>query len=662
MIYPRQILFLLLLPVFCFSQKGEDKKRVDSIFAAVARMPDDTHKVNFINHEHYDYLWAFDLADDYNNLKHALKISKNLGYKKGEYESYNNMAHFCTRQSNSYFQLEFRRHALQAAVQLNDTQKMATQWAGIGLTLSGMSEPDSALWYMLKAKKVIERSGDKDRMARLYSHLAGVYNSLGNDSMCEYLQLKALQLRREINYRAGIGASLIILRWVYIAQKKTDKVVAITNELLAFDKENHNDAAIGSHYNILGDVYQSEGDLAKALQYQNEALKLGLKTNDRNLLKSIYGSLSSLLEKTGNKGKALEYLKLHYHLKDSLDGQEEKKKMVNLTAMYDVENKNKEIELLNQDQQIKSMEIEKKQKDIEGQRIFLFALGGGALALLVLAAVVFAGYRQKKRDAHVLSAQKKIIEQKNQDITDSINYAQRIQQAILHTEGDIQKAFAEAFVLFRPKDIVSGDFYWFAESDYNRIIAVADCTGHGVPGGFMSMLGYEMLQDVLLKKEVETAAEALHQLDIRVTGTLNKGSRTRDGMDMALCAFSRTENILQFSGANRPLIHVSGGEMKEYRPDKHTIGGAIDNIDKKFTNQEIAVKKGDVFYLFSDGYADQFGGPKGKKLMYKNLQEKFSAISGKPMAEQKKILEQTFDEWKGTLEQVDDVCIIGIRI
>ncbi|HEX7413285.1 MAG TPA: SpoIIE family protein phosphatase, partial [Bacteroidia bacterium] len=251
----------------------------------------------------------------------------------------------------------------------------------------------------------------------------------------------------------------------------------------------------------------------------------------------------------------------------------------------------------------------------------------------------------------------------NKDITDSINYAKRIQTAILIPESEIKKSFSDAFVLFNPKDIVSGDIYWFAESKYNKILVVADCTGHGVPGGFMSMLSFTILQETLLLEEVKTTAQALTYLDNKITETLNRNNRSyRDGMDMTLCAFSKSSNTLQFSCANRPLILIRNGELQEFLPDKFTIGGAIDNVSKKFRNQEIQIEQGDMIYLFTDGFPDQFGGEKGKKFMSKNFRELLSANAHLPMQEQKEELEKTFNKWKGNLEQVDDVCIIGIKV
>ena len=264
---------------------------------------------------------------------------------------------------------------------------------------------------------------------------------------------------------------------------------------------------------------------------------------------------------------------------------------------------------------------------------------------------------------HDLKHQKELIEEKQKQIIDSINYAKRLQQALLVPEKELGKSFTEIFVVYKPKDIVSGDFYWFSESDNNKILAVADCTGHGVPGAFMCMLGNECLQDVALRKDIETTASALKSLDTKITETLNKSDRSfRDGMDIALCAFSKNSNTLQFSGANRPLIQITDGKIIEHKPDKQSIGGNIDRTEKNYNTTLINCKPGDTFYLFTDGYADQFGGPKGKKFKHKTLKDVLFETSKLSLKEQSAIISYKFDEWKGKLEQVDDVCIIGIRI
>jgi serine phosphatase RsbU (regulator of sigma subunit) len=385
--------------------------------------------------------------------------------------------------------------------------------------------------------------------------------------------------------------------------------------------------------------------------------------NYKELQLDIAANLIDVCDSMGELKESIGYSKFYINLKDSLSDADTRQQFAEMQAKLDNTVQKNEIEILQKNKLIDA------EKDRRKNLIIYF--GAGAIILFsVLLIIIFRGYNQKKKINIVITEQKKevelqrnIVELKNREIVDSINYAQRIQQAILLPESEIQKEFSEAFILFKPKDIVSGDFYWFAESTENKILALADCTGHGVPGGFMSMLGFEILQDVMLREEIHTTSEALKFLDKKVTDTLNKNSKSyRDGMDMALCAFNKISGKLSFSGANRPLIYISNGVITTYKPDKHTIGGAIDDVEKIFTQVEIDVHKGDLIYLFTDGYADQFGGASGKKFKYKQFSEKLLEISDKNLAEQKEILEKTFEDWKGNLEQVDDVCVIGIRI
>jgi serine phosphatase RsbU (regulator of sigma subunit) len=287
--------------------------------------------------------------------------------------------------------------------------------------------------------------------------------------------------------------------------------------------------------------------------------------------------------------------------------------------------------------------------------IFFSFMASGAVIINFQVAV--------EKHEKIILLQKTEIEDRSREITDSINYAKRIQQATLTPEDELKKHFSDCFVFLKPKDVVSGDFYWFSESPTNRILAVADCTGHGVPGAFMSMLAFEMLQTTLLLEEVSTTSEAFSRLDKKITETLNRNNRShRDGMDMALCAFSKSSNKVQFSGANRPVILIRDKKIIEFPPDKQTIGGGIDNISKQFHSTEIETKKGDLFYFFSDGYADQFGGPKEKKFMLKQFKDLLLLISDHAMTVQKKMLDETLADWRGGYEQTDDILVVGIKI
>lgn len=271
-----------------------------------------------------------------------------------------------------------------------------------------------------------------------------------------------------------------------------------------------------------------------------------------------------------------------------------------------------------------------------------------------------------------INEQQKIIQEKNKDIIDSINYSRRIQSSLLPGEAELKNAFKEYFVLYKPKDIVSGDFYWCISTvvpSGNRalsLIGAVDCTGHGVPGAFMSLIGHMLLNQTINNPGIHSPADILDFLNKELPKNIKAQEgeyNLRDGMDMSLCAFDFNANKLYFAGANNPVWIVRKGvELIELKPDKQAIS-ASDEIEKKpFSNQVFDLQKDDCVYLFSDGYADQFGGPRGKKFMYKQFKDILTANAHLPMQEQKQILSEANDNWKGNLEQVDDILVIGVKV
>jgi serine phosphatase RsbU (regulator of sigma subunit)/HAMP domain-containing protein len=256
-------------------------------------------------------------------------------------------------------------------------------------------------------------------------------------------------------------------------------------------------------------------------------------------------------------------------------------------------------------------------------------------------------------------------------ITDSIRYAKRLQEAIIPTDLAVKQILPQSFVLFKPKDIVSGDFYWIKKIENKSYVAAIDCTGHGVPGAFMSLVGYNILKEITLNNENElTPSIIMDKMSKGVVNTLNPKShiedktihQTKDGMDMSLCRVDYGNMELQYSGAFNPLYLIRNGELIQYKADKFPIGFRVDDVIHNFTNNIIKLQKGDTFYIFSDGYADQFGGPKGKKYMAGNFRELLIQASKHPIEKQKEFLDTTIENWRGELEQVDDILIIGVRV
>lgn len=264
-----------------------------------------------------------------------------------------------------------------------------------------------------------------------------------------------------------------------------------------------------------------------------------------------------------------------------------------------------------------------------------------------------------------IERQKEKIEEQKKHITDSIFYARRIQNAILPSFQAIDKYLSDYFILYMPKDIVSGDFYWMHESEGLIMIAAVDCTGHGVPGAFMSIVGFNQLNHAVNVKKARNAAAILDALNEGVIGTLNENkseSSIKDGMDMALCIFDFESRRAEFAGANNPLVLIRDNEVIKFRGDRFPIGAFEGSKTQKFRNNEIEIRKGDCFYLFSDGYEDQFGGPDNKKFMARRFEELLLEISPLPPDEQKKVLTERLNSWMGNNEQVDDILVVGIKI
>jgi serine phosphatase RsbU (regulator of sigma subunit) len=321
-------------------------------------------------------------------------------------------------------------------------------------------------------------------------------------------------------------------------------------------------------------------------------------------------------------------------------------------------------------------------KAIEKQRLLLYF---AIIALILVSGLVYyiyRGYRIKKEanikleeKNRLISAQKDEIQKQKEiaenqrdliayqkkHITDSIHYAKRIQTALLPSL-ELFSDEIEHFVLYKPRDIVSGDFYWVAKIDGKQVVIAADCTGHGVPGAFMSMLGVSLLNEIILNRKIIQPDQILNVLREYVIHSLKQSVQTsgvKDGLDMCICLIDFENNKMQFAGANNPLWIISGGQLNEIKGDKMPV--AIHDNMPPFTNHIIDLKKGDTFYIFSDGYADQFGGPQQKKILNKNFKMLLQNLQDLPMLQQGARIDEFFEGWRKELEQIDDVCVIGIK-
>ncbi|TND09996.1 MAG: protein serine/threonine phosphatase [Bacteroidetes bacterium] len=553
----------------------------------------------------------------------ALRIYVAKRDQKGQARAYNNLGSVYLNQGMPedglrYYQLSLKLKQLAKA----DKRELSSAYANVGVAWFNLLKYDSALHYYDVSLKLKQDLGEKKGIGIAFNNIALVYRETNQLAKAEEFLEKAITIRREINDKRGIGSSLTALASIYQRNKKH----------------------------------------TQAVQLLNEAEELGKELDSKSLLLEVYAAQATSNAALGNFEKAYAYDTLTRGVKDSIFDDEREKTINEMKARFDNEV---------QDLKIKELEQQKTESDLrqaadkERERSQNFLVGGAAILLVLILVFVLLRYRENQKSKKRLQAAFDEIESKNKDITDSIRYAQRIQRAVLPEPEEVTQLFPDSFVLYKPKDIVSGDFYWVSSNpDHSlHIIVVADCTGHGVPGAFMSLVGTDYLNQSVKNPAITDCAAALHFLDDGIIRHLKQGGETenRDGMDIALCAWSPKEKILMYSGAFRPLILMQNGELKEIEPSRFSIGGAY--TDKKvFANHTVQLNSGDVFYLFTDGFSDQFGGPDGKKFKSKQLKEILLKIHQEPMSAQRRLLEEKFESWRGDLEQIDDVCVVGVRV
>lgn len=656
----------------------------------------------------------------------ALELSEKTNNQQGKVNSSNTVANSYYLEGNYNSSLEYYLKALKVVEELGDKKGIANGLMGIGNIYSAQGNNKISLEYQLKSLKIREELNDKDGIASCYNNIGIIYMDLKElDKALDY-QLKALKLKQEMVDKKGSSSSLGNIGSIYYELGNYALAMEYQQKAFDIRKELNNKKGMYMSFIDMGNIYEKQGRYEDAVQSQLKAIAIAKEVGYKSALKGAYISLSAIYEKLDSTKNALEYYKLYTAIKDSIFNKENSSKLIEMQTRFDTDRKEKEIALLTKGKEIQALqakqqqfeiekhkmeslqnkmealqrkrEIELKGRELQGeklkneaknkeikiqevelknQRIMKNVITGGLLIACLFAIGLFVGIRQKQKanknlgqKNHEIAEASKIIEmsrdqiaEKNKNITDSINYAKRIQQAILPSKEEMIKHLKEYFILYKPKDIVSGDFYFYAEQHGKIVIAAADCTGHGVPGAFMSMIGNDMLNQIIIEKGITKPSEILNQLNKSMKRALKQeleNTETRDGMDIAICSMDIKSRKVEYAGAMRPLYFVSN-EFTKIDGDSTSIGG-FTSEDFQFTNHELDLNSGDTFYIFTDGYVDQFGGDKGKKFMTKNFQNLLSTIYKRPLIEQHEVLDQTLNNWRKEKEQVDDILVIGIKV
>lgn len=597
--------------------------------------------------------------------KQQLEILKNTGDKEDLATLYNNIGVIYKNWGKYEKAIENYQNTLKIQEKRQDTLGMARSVSNIGNVYFYFEvDIEKALDYYKRGYKLFKSIHDTTNMANLLNSIGIVYQKQKKYTKAlEHFKL-ALEHAKKINNKSTIAKSETNIGAIYIENNQYSLAKKyIFNALQAF-KESGDKKEIALSQMQIGQIYLETGEYQKALDFYQKALKLLTEMDLPKELLDTYKQLSEVYAKIGNNSKALNYYKSYSELKDSTLKDKYLETIEEQRTKYQTEKKEERIRYLNEKN--KRQEAENKR-----QRVLIYSAMGGLMLILIFSLLLFKQYNDKRK-ANILleeqnveiSQQRDQIFRQKQEITDSIQYASRIQKAIIPPEDILDDSLPDHFIYFRPRDIVSGDFYWLNKKENKTYFTAADCTGHGVPGAFMSMLGIAFMNEIVNKFKNIKANEILNELKKYVVESLHqtgKSGETQDGMDMALCILDHQTNTLQFSGAYNPLILIRNGELIEYKADKMPIGIYHEKNDF-FTNHEIKAQKGDCLYVFSDGYVDQFGGEKGKKFFKKRFKEMLLNIHSKPMKEQYQILDQTMKDWRGDYSQIDDILVIGVRV
>jgi len=596
----------------------------------------------------------------------SLAINKELGDKKGMAASYNNIGNIYSNQGNYEQALEYNLKGLAIRKEIGDKKGKGNSYGNIGNIYHNQGNYEKALEYHSKSLAIDEELADKKGMGYSYNNIGNIYDNQGKkEKALEYYE-KSLKIAEEIEIKVLAVASYSNLGLIYYEQGNDEVAIDYYKKGLKICEEIDIHQYASVLYENIGFIYKDQGNYEKALEYLLKSKNIKQEINTIKGLDKTSKSLSEVYKKLGKYKQAIEMHELYMETKDSIARMDAEEELYKFEVDKEYQLKKQADSILHADeiiiQQAENRAKEEQLKSEKQRRTGLLVIVG---LVLVSLGFVFVQLRKTRAQKVVIEGQHERLNESHREITDSINYAKRIQDALMTSAVYIKDVLPESFILFNPKDVVSGDFYWVYRSPKGQIyFTVADCTGHGVPGAFMSMIGTSLLNEFIIENNLEDTAEVLTKMREQIIKSLDqKGlqGENKDGMDMALCKYDPKKGTVQYSGAYNPLIYISKNEINQLKGDSQPVGL---HTGKKltFTNKEIQVAKGDMLYIYSDGFPDQFGGEKGKKYLSGKFKKFLLSISDKPIDEQNTLIKAEFANWIGDHEQIDDVCVMGVRI
>ncbi len=634
-----------------------------------------------------DSLYKFYKACAINNLGYESQYIKNdlEAAKKSYHESYeifkeirngsglgveiNNLAYLYQHEGNIQKSVELYTEAGNLFEKLNQPLGLTSIYINLGDIYFKNDELEKAGEFFNKALIYAQKADQKPAIANVYNQLGAIHNRKKQTKEAIVYYNKALELYEKDKNYSKVALVNIGLCNAYMNNNDKEKyeahvLAAYKNVLLSSDMQ-----VKAKVYDRIATLYITKNDYKRAEAFADTSYQFAKTLSFPELMADAAENLSEIYKHKGVYNLAYQYLKESKTIQDSLHTDAAKKSIIK--SQYQLEYNKKSIELkAEQDKKDAIRKAEKKQQQI------VLALTLLALTVIaIFAFIAYKNYRKTKKQNLIIehqrqevilknaeiSSQKALVEEKQKEIIDSITYAKRLQEAILPSKEFISSHIPESFILYRPKDLVAGDFYWAEKMGDLFFIAAADSTGHGVPGAMVSVVCSNALNRALKEFGLTETGKILDKTRELVLETFERSnSEVKDGMDISLLCLDQKNKRVFWSGANNPLWFVQDQELHEIKPDKQPIGKT--DYPKPFITHEIGYKSGTTFYLFTDGFADQFGGPSGKKFKYKQFSDLLLKNTNLAQQAQSEIIDKTFSNWKGNLEQVDDVCVIGVKI
>ncbi len=627
---------------------------------------------------YYNLSWEYiysDVDSAYTLAKKAFVLLKKSKLSKQQ-PKITNLLGACFQVKGEYVQaIEYYQQSLNYGEKTKDNETILTAYSNIGALYIQLKQNKKALEYQLKALVIAEKGNVVASLASIYNNLCLLYSNFGDNKKALSYGLKSLTLYQKQNNKNGICSATGNIGITYFNLKEYDK--ALENFLICYNVagEIENYYEKGRSALEIGEIYDLKKKNNDAIKYFLIAKDISLKSENLETTVDAVQKLYEFYKKKNNKTKALENYETYVRLKEQLNENLRNSEVSKLEMEFTFNKRTERDSIKNAElAKVKDLQLKANKAQIDKDKLFKIALSIGLALVLVFGLIIFNRFRIITKQKQIIELkekqtqeQKNVIENKNIEILDSINYAKRIQMGLLANMQTLNTNLKKEnyFILFKPKDIVSGDFYWTTEINNLFYLAICDSTGHGVPGAFMSLLNMSFLSEAIKEKGIFNPNQVFDYVRQRLVDTISSEGQ-QDGFDGILLCINKLTNTITYAAANNSPVVVSKATKNTQTSithlpyDKMPVGKG-EKTDN-FTLHTIDLNSNQFLYLYTDGYPDQFGGPKGKKFKYKQLDDLLLSIHQQLPNQQSEIINQQFNTWKGNLEQVDDVCLIGIKL